>query len=50
MSDPFFNRSFSVSQAIMKADLIGVLHAGISKKIDEKLTIGGRFKIYSSSS
>ena len=48
-NDPFFNRSFSISQAIMKADLIGVLHAGISKKIDEKLTIGGRFKIYSSS-
>ena len=48
-NDPFFNRSFSVSQAIMKADLIGVLHAGISKKIDEKLTIGARFKIYSSS-
>ena len=48
-NDPFFNRSFSVSQAIMKADLLGVLHAGISKKIDEKLTIGGRFKIYSSS-
>jgi len=33
----------------MKADLIGVLHAGISKKVDEKLTIGARFKIYSSS-
>ena len=48
-NDPFFNRSFSVSQAIMKVDLLGVLHAGISKKIDEKLTIGGRFKIYSSS-
>ena len=48
-NDPFFNRSFSLSQAIMKADLLGVLHAGISKKIDEKLTIGGRFKIYSSS-
>ena len=46
-NDPFFNRSFSISQAIMKADLMGVLHAGISKKIDEKLTIGGRFKIYS---
>ncbi len=48
-NNPFFNRSFSISQAIMKADLMGVLHAGISKKIDEKLTIGGRFKIYSSS-
>ena len=48
-NDPFFNRSFSISQAIMKADFIGVLHAGISKKVDEKLTIGARFKIYSSS-
>ena len=48
-NDPFFNRSFSISQAIMKADILGVLHAGMSRKVDEKLTIGGRVKIYSSS-
>ena len=33
----------------MKADILGVLHAGVSRKVDEKLTIGGRVKIYSSS-
>ncbi|WP_405562668.1 DUF5723 family protein [Polaribacter sp. Asnod6-C07] len=43
------NRSFSVSQIQYKLDVLGVLHFGISKKVDEKLTIGGRFKIYSAS-
>lgn len=42
------NRSFSASQIQYKAEFLGVLHAGISKKIDEKLIIGARFKIYSS--
>ncbi|APZ45077.1 hypothetical protein BW723_01655 [Polaribacter reichenbachii] len=42
------NRSFSVSKIRYKLDVLGVLHFGVSKKIDEKLTIGGRFKIYSS--
>lgn len=42
------NRSFKASQVSYKLDVLGVLHAGISKKIDKKLTLGGRFKIYSS--
>jgi hypothetical protein len=46
-NDAFLNRSFSVSQIGYKFDVLGVLHAGITKKIDEKLTLGGRFKIYS---
>ncbi|MEQ6124573.1 DUF5723 family protein [Pseudotenacibaculum sp. MALMAid0570] len=45
----FLNRSFSFSQLSVKADVLGVLHAGISRKVDEKLNIGARVKIYSSS-
>ena len=33
----------------IKGDFLGVLHAGISKKVSEKLNIGARVKIYSSS-
>ena len=45
----FLNRAFSFSHLSLKADVLGVLHAGISRKVDSKLTIGGRVKIYSSS-
>lgn len=45
----FLNRSFSFSQLRVKADVLGVLHAGISRKVNEKLNIGARVKIYSSS-
>ena len=48
-NEPFLNRPFSISELVMKADMLGVLHAGMSRKVDEKLTIGGRLKIYSSS-
>jgi hypothetical protein len=48
-NEPFLNRSFSLSQVSLKGDFLGVLHAGISKKISEKLNIGARVKIYSSS-
>ena len=48
-NQPFLNRSFSLSQVSMKGDFLGVLHAGISKKINEKLNVGARVKIYSSS-
>ncbi|QTD36957.1 hypothetical protein JL193_12585 [Polaribacter batillariae] len=44
----FINSSFNASQILYKIDVLGVLHVGITRKIDEKLTIGGRFKIYSS--
>ena len=47
-NQPFLNRSFSLSQVSMKGDFLGVLHAGISKKINEKLNVGARVKIYSS--
>lgn len=45
----FTNRSFSFSQLNLKADLLGILHAGISRKVNKRLNIGGRVKIYSSS-
>tara|TARA_B110000879_G_scaffold30405_1_gene41464 strand:- start:61 stop:1431 length:1371 start_codon:yes stop_codon:yes gene_type:complete len=48
-NEPFLNRPFSISELVVKADVLGVLHAGMSRKIDEKLTVGGRVKIYSSS-
>ena len=46
-NEPFLNRPFSISELVVKADVLGVLHAGMSRKIDEKLTVGGRVKIYS---
>jgi hypothetical protein len=42
------NKNFSAAQLLYKLDVLGVLHAGISRKINERLTVGGRFKLYSS--
>ena len=47
-NDAFINKNFRISQISYQLDVLGVLHAGFSKKIDEKLTLGARFKIYSS--
>ena len=44
----YLNKNFSISQLAFKLDLSGVLHAGITKKVSDELTVGGRFKIYSS--
>ncbi|CAL2101957.1 conserved protein of unknown function [Tenacibaculum sp. 190130A14a] len=41
------NRTFLLSQANVKTELISVLHAGIARKLNDKMTIGGRFKVYS---
>jgi hypothetical protein len=41
-------RSFDFSQLNFNADFLGVIHAGITRRVNKKLTIGGRFKIYSS--
>ena len=45
----FLNRTFSLSQLNAKAQILGVFHVGISRKISKKLNLGARFKIYSSS-
>jgi hypothetical protein len=44
----YLNRSFDLSQLLYKLDVIGVLHVGITKEINKKITLGGRFKMYSS--
>lgn len=41
------NKQYSLNQANFKAELLGVLHVGISRKMDDNLQIGGRFKLYS---
>lgn len=45
----YLNKSFSISQILYKLDYLGVIHAGITRKMDDNLTLGARFKIYSSS-
>jgi hypothetical protein len=47
-NNSYLNKNFSASQILYKLDVLGVLHAGVSKKINDQLTLGGRFKIYSS--
>ena len=42
------NRPFNANHIRYQLDYLGVLHTGISRKINDKLSIGGRFKIYSS--
>jgi len=47
-NNAFINKNFRISQISYQLDILGVLHAGFTKKIDENLTLGARFKIYSS--
>jgi len=42
------NRRYSIKKIAARAELLGVLHIGLSKKINKKWQVGGRFKIYSS--
>ena len=42
------NQRYNINQINYKADYLGVLHVGISKQMNDQLTLGGRFKIYSS--
>lgn len=44
----YINKIFKLSQINFKTDVLGVMHAGITTTINDKLTVGGRFKIYSS--
>ncbi|WP_298780609.1 DUF5723 family protein [uncultured Polaribacter sp.] len=41
-------RNINLSEIRYKAELLGVFHLGITKKVNDKLTFGSRFKIYSS--
>ncbi len=42
------DRRYSINKLASRAELFGVLHVGLSKRINNKLQVGGRFKIYSS--
>ncbi|WP_442265469.1 DUF5723 family protein [Tenacibaculum sp. ZS6-P6] len=44
---PFINRSFLFSDLATKADVLGVIHAGITRKLNDKFIAGARLKIYS---
>jgi len=44
----YLNRMFNLSQLSYKLDVLGVIHAGVTRKVSDQLTLGGRFKIYSS--
>jgi hypothetical protein len=41
------DKRYGLKQVNLKAELLGVLYVGISRKIDDDLQIGARFKIYS---
>jgi len=45
---PYPNRIFKASDINLKMELLGVLHFGITKRVKDNLTLGARFKIYSS--
>ncbi|MAD96594.1 MAG: hypothetical protein CMB99_04625 [Flavobacteriaceae bacterium] len=44
----YVNRVFSISQVNVSFDAIGVAHVGATVQLDEKLSVGGRLKMYSS--
>lgn len=47
-NEPHLNKNFSAAQFNYKADALGVLHAGISKEVNDMFSFGARLKIYSS--
>ncbi|WP_299524276.1 DUF5723 family protein [uncultured Lutibacter sp.] len=42
------DRRYYINKLASRAELFGVLHIGLSKKINKKFQLGARFKIYSS--
>ena len=42
------NRRYSINKLSARAELLGVFHIGLSKKINKKWSVGARGKIYSS--
>ncbi len=41
------NRNYAISKLTARAELLGVYHVGVSKKLNDKWQVGGRFKLYS---
>lgn len=48
-NEPFLNKTVHFSDLKVRGEILGVLHAGLSHKVNKKLNIGGRFKLYSGS-
>jgi hypothetical protein len=42
------NRRYSIEKLTARAEMLGVLHVGLSKKMNEKWNLGARAKLYSS--
>ena len=42
------NRKYSIKKLTARAEMLGVLHVGLSKKVNNKWQIGARAKLYSS--
>lgn len=42
------DRRYSINKLAARAELLGVIHVGLSKKINERWNVGARAKIYSS--
>lgn len=42
------NRAYSIQKLAARAEMLGVLHIGLSKRINDKWNVGARAKIYSS--
>ncbi len=48
-NQPFINKTVHFSDLKFRGEMLGVIHAGLSYKINKKLNVGGRFKLYSGS-
>lgn len=48
-NEAYLNKSFSLSQVSVKADVLGVFHVGVSRKFNSRFTAGARLKMYSGS-
>jgi len=48
-NEPYINQNFYASDVNVKADILGVLHLGLTRKFNERFTAGARLKIYSGS-
>jgi hypothetical protein len=48
-NQPFINKTVHFSDLKFRGEMLGVIHAGLSYKMNKKLNVGGRFKLYSGS-
>ena len=48
-NQPSLNKTIHFSDLKFRGEMLGVLHAGLSYKMNKKLNVGGRFKLYSGS-